>query len=290
MAALFAICSAFLYGLSIVITRIALRYANILSAVLISLLSCVVSSLILCLFFTSPSQFLNTAVLFFLAAGIIGPFFGRFFLYQGIDRVGTSIASPLYETKPLFSAIAAVFILGEKLTSPIACGVLLMMVGTATISLEQSGGQIEKKWSKKDLVFPLISGACYGVAHVLRKMGLNVAPEPIVGVMVQNVGALAFTPLLILTQKNHQRSLSKNKKAWVILSLAGILHVAAQWCFFKALHLGKVVVVSPLASLSTFFVLLLAALFLRGLEKVTWRIILGAVLIVGATWVLTAIT
>jgi uncharacterized membrane protein len=154
MAAIFAITSAFLYGLSNVITRIGLQYANILSAVLITLLSCVISSLILCFFFTSLNQFLNKAVLFFLAAGIIGPFWGRFFLYQGIDRVGTSIASPLSETKPLFSAIAAVLVLGEKLTSSIAFGVLLMMVGTATISGEQSGGQIEKKWSKKDLIFP----------------------------------------------------------------------------------------------------------------------------------------
>lgn len=290
MAAIFAITSAFLYGLSNVITRIGLQYANILSAVLITLLSCVISSLVLCFFFTSLNQFLNKAVLFFLAAGIIGPFWGRFFLYQGIDRVGTSIASPLSETKPLFSAIAAVLVLGEKLTSSIAFGVLLMMVGTATISGEQSGGQIEKKWSKKDLIFPLISGVCYGVAHVLRKIGLNVAPEPIMGVMVQNVGALALTPLLVLTQKDHQSSLSKNKQAWLILSLAGILHVAGQWCLFKALDLGKVVVVSPLASLSTFFVLVLTALFLRGLEKVTWKIVLGAVLIVGATWVLIAMT
>jgi uncharacterized membrane protein len=290
MAAIFAITSAFLYGVSHVITRIGLRHANILSAVLISLLACVISSLILCIFSTSLNQFLNRAVLFFLAAGIIGPFFGRFIFYQGIDRVGASIASPLSETKPLFSAIAAVLVLGEKLTSPIAFGVLLMMVGTATISSEQSGGQIEKTWSKKDLIFPLISGACYGVAHVLRKMGLNFSPEPIMGVMVQNVGALALTPLLVLTQRDHQRSLSKNKKAWFILSLAGILHVAGQWCLFKALDLGKVVVVSPLASLSTFFVLVLAALFLRGLEKVTWKIVLGALFIVGATWVLTVMT
>jgi len=100
-------------------------------------------------------------------------------------------------------------------------------------------------------------------------MGLNIAPDPIMGVMMQNVGVLAFTPLLVLTQKNHQRYLARNRKAWFIVSLAGILHVAAQWCLFKALDLGRVLVVSPLASLSTFFVLLLAALFLRGLEKIT---------------------
>lgn len=289
MVAIFALTSAFLYGLSNVITRVGLRYSTVLFGVHISLLSCVVSSLILCLFSTSLSQFFNRAVLFFLAAGIIGPFLGRVFLYEGIDRVGTSIASPFYETKPLFSFIAAVVILGERFTFPIVLGMLCMMIGTGIISLEKSGGQIEKKWSKRDLIFPLISGACYGLAHVLRKIGLNVIPEPSVGVMVQNVAALAFAPLLILTQSNQQRFFSNSTKAWFFHSLAGILHVAAQWCLFKALDMGQVIVVSPLSSLSTFFVLLLAALFLRGLEKVTWKIVLGTVLIVGATWMLASV-
>ena len=66
------------------------------------------------------------------------------------------------------------------------------------------------------------------------------------------------------------------------------------WCkwrlsgvFFAALDLGSVIVVSPLTSLMTFFVLILAALFLRQVERVTWKIVVGAVLIVGATTILT---
>ena len=287
MAAIFAIASAFLYGISNVITRLGLRYANILSGVLISLLSCFVSSLALSLFSTSLNQFIDKAVLFFLAAGICGPFFGRFFLFQGIDRVGPSIAATLYETKALFSVVTAILFLSECVTLPILVGILLMMFGTTVISLERSGGQIEKKWSKKDLVFPLISGACYGISYVLRKKGLNLIPDPVVGVMVQNVAALAFVPFLTLTKRNTQKSISTNRKAWIVFCLSGILQVCAQWCFFTALDSGTVVAISPLASLSTFFVILLSAFFLRALERVTIKIVLGAMLTVGATLILT---
>jgi drug/metabolite transporter (DMT)-like permease len=287
MSAFFAITSAFLYGLANVITKIGLRYTNASSAVRISLLCSFIIVFIICVFSTSPYQFMSGAVFYFLAAGVIGPFLGRVFLYKGIDRVGSAVSSTLFEDRPLFAVFAAVFILGERLTSPIGAGLFLMMAGTILISLEKSGGQIDKEWSKRDLIFPLAAGACYGVAQVFRKMGLNVSPTPLVGVMVQNVGAMASIPLLAFTGGRQNEAFSNNKKVWSIFSVVAILQILAQWCLFKALDLGTVVVVSPLSSLSSFFALLLTALFLRKLEKVTWKIVIGAILIVGATLVLT---
>jgi uncharacterized membrane protein len=100
MRAFFAICSAFLYALSNVIIKIGLRYAGSLTAVLISLLAGIAVSFFLCALVGNLGQLMNRAVLFFMFAGIVGPFWGRFFLYKGVDRLGISIASPLYETKP----------------------------------------------------------------------------------------------------------------------------------------------------------------------------------------------
>jgi drug/metabolite transporter (DMT)-like permease len=222
MSALFAIASAFLYALANVITRFGLRYASTSSGVLISLLFCFGSVLIYCLFATSLDQYLNRGVFFFLAAGIIGPFFGRLLLYIGMERVGTAISSTLYENKPLFAVIAAVIVLGETLSLPIFLGLFLMMAGTAIVSLEKSGGQIERKWSKKDLIFPLTAGACYGVSHALRKLGLNITPSPVVGVMAQNIGAIAFVPILALTRMNRENILSNNK-----IVLGAVLVVSA---------------------------------------------------------------
>ncbi len=51
---------------------------------------------------------------------------------------------------------------------------------------------LKKKWTKKDLLLPIASGACYGIAHTLRKGGLNLVPSPTVGVIAQNIGAMVF--------------------------------------------------------------------------------------------------
>jgi len=56
---------------------------------------------------------------------------------------------------------------------------------------------------------------------------------------------------------------------------------------YYALDLGKVTVVIPVASTGPFFSLLLSALFLRDVERVTLKIVLGAALIVGGVLLIT---
>ncbi len=281
MVATLAISSAFFNALGNVITRVGVRHYNPFSAFVITLLFLVGISVVISLLTVPLNQFANWAALYFLAAGIMGPLIARYLLVTGIHRVGASIALPLHGTRPLFSAIAAVAILGESLTPPITLGILLIILGAATISLEESGGPIEKKWSRKDLIFPIMAAALFGMANIPRKLGLNVMPSPIVGVTVQNASALAFLPLFTLAQRNRQRVIWNERRAWFIFGLAGLSALISQLALFYALDLGQVVIVSPLVSLSPLFVLVLVGIFLRKLERLTWKIVVGAVLIVG---------
>ena len=76
------------------------------------------------------------------------------------------------------------------------------------------------------------------------------------------------------------------KKAWLLFSMSGLFTLMGQLSVFLALEIGTVVVVSPLSSVTPFFVVLLAAVFLRKLERVTWRTVTGAVLIIAGTMTL----
>jgi len=289
MVSALAISSAFFYGLSMIFTRIGLRSSNVLSGLLISLISSLIASLVIYFYCVTPHYFDILSLLYFTLAGIIGPCVGRVLLYIGINRVGSSIASQLHATKTLFSAITAVIILGERLTLSIVLGTIIMFIGIVIVSSENPGGQIKNKWSRKDLIFPIIAGACFGLAHVIRKIGLNVIQEPIIGVLVQNAAALSLFPLIVFVQKSQERLIWNDKRSWTIFSLSGISSVIGQLCLFYALDFGQVVIVSPLASTSPFFVILLAAVFLRNIERITWKIVLGAILIIVASTVLTFI-
>jgi uncharacterized membrane protein len=58
-------------------------------------------------------------------------------------------------------------------------------------------------------------------------------------------------------------------------------------CIYYALDLGKVSVVIPISSTGPFFSLILAAMFLRDVEKVTLKIVISAAMIVCGVVLLT---
>ena len=287
MAATLAIISAFLYSLGMISAQIGLKDTDTFTGALISMIFSFIGSLFLFIFFVPISHFASWALIYFFIAGLSGPCLGRFLLFIGINRIGSSIASTLYSIKPLFSAIAAVLILGENLTAAIAAATLIMVVGLAIVSSEESGKKIESSWSKKDLIFPIMAGAAYGLSHVFRKIGLNINHDPMMGIVVQNAAALSFSLTLAILKKNHQQVNVTHPKAWIVFGLSGIFSVLGQLAIFYALNIGSVIIVSPLSAISPLFIIVIAGIYLRKVERVTWKIALGAVLIIGGTFILS---
>jgi len=267
--------------------RIGLKHLGTFSGVLISMGSSFAASLVLVIFFIPLSRFTGWALFYFVLSGLSGPCIGRIMLFIGINRVGSSTASTLYSIKPLFSAIAAMLILGEHLTFGIGLATVIMVAGLAIISTNEAGGQIQKSWTKKDLVFPIAAGAAYGLSNVLRKIGLNINYDPLMGVVAQNVTALSFSLPLAFFRRGGQPMVWKNKNGWVAFMLSGIFSVLGQLALFQALALGTVIIVSPLSAISPLFVIAIAGIFLRQLERVTWKITVGAISIVLGTVLLT---
>jgi uncharacterized membrane protein len=73
---------------------------------------------------------------------------------------------------------------------------------------------------------------------------------------------------------------------WWFLA-AGVTISLGMTCIYYALDLGKVSVVIPISSTGPFFSLILAALFLRDVERVTPKIVISAAMIVGGVLLLT---
>ena len=283
MAPAFALISAFLYSVSMVTARIGLKNMDTFSGAFISMGFSAIGSLILFIFFVPISRFTGWGLIYFIIAGLSGPCIGRLLLFVGINRLGSSTASTLYSIKPLFSAIAAVLILGESLTPGIAVATVIMVAGLAIISSKESGSRNQRSWSKKNLIFPVAAGAAYGFAHVFRKIGLNINHDPLMGVVVQNLAALSFSLTPALFRKNRHQVVWKNQTAWIAFGLSGIFSVLGQLSLFQALEIGSVVIVSPLSAISPLFVIVMAGIFLKQLERVTWKITVGAIFIVIGT-------
>ena len=88
-----------------------------------------------------------------------------------------------------------------------------------------------------------------------------------------------ISSLLWLTGKQGE-GLRLTKECLPFYLGAGVSISMAMASLYYALSLGEVIVVIPVTSTSPFFALTLSAIFLRDIEEVTLKIVLGACLIV----------
>jgi len=216
-------------------------------------------------------------------AGVIGTVAGRFLRFMAIQRLGASIASPLNNLNPLVSTGLAILLLGEQVTLPILSGTIVIVAGATLLSM--GGRQVGfRPWH---LVLPILSAFCFGVVAIFRKIALNDIGA-IAGTAINVTTALiVFTAFLIAS--GDRRALACDGRSLAYFVGAGLTENLSVFLTVVALGLGTVSVVTPLTSTSPIFMLLLSPLLLRGVERVTGRIIIGTVLIVLGVYLITAL-
>lgn len=127
------------------------------------------------------------------------------------------------------------------------------------------------------IAFGIGAAMAYGTSSVLIRKGTTTMTPPLVGAAVS---LLAGTlTLLIFKAGELKSSLSQSRKATGFLLLSGITAGLGILSSFFALSQAPVVIVSPIQSTSPLFALVWSALFLRRLEKITPRLIIGSILV-----------
>jgi uncharacterized membrane protein len=137
------------------------------------------------------------------------------------------------------------------------------------------------------LFYPFLSALCFGTVVIIRKLGLSHAP-PMFGYAINVTTAfIAFTAYLVASgQFSTVACDGKGLRHFVVAGLGENIGVL---CVLIALSLGQVSVVTPLNGTAPLFVLALAYIFLKDVERLTGRLVLGTVLIVLGVFLLTAV-
>lgn len=270
--------TALCYSISTVFILKGMKDSNPNSALLLS--TSIQVFFLTCLLLTSPPRINWTAVLFFSLSGILASGFGRLFNFISIRHLGIATSSALGGTKPLIATVLALMFLGERVAIFTLIGTILVVSGVFLIS-----GGVEAFARSKELLFPILSASFYGLSEVVRKTGLNILPDSLLGAQVgATSGMLGFLTYLVLTRKIGE--IKVNKKSFVYFSGTGAT-VSIAWILnFTAMRLGTVSIVSTLTGTTPLFSLLLSWLILRGQENLGYRVTLGSLVIVaGATLV-----
>ena len=283
-AEIVAILSAMGWAGDSVLVRFGLRRSNIFAAMLISYavsITCVWSYLIA----TTSLEFLKSpAMIYYLISGCLQPLFARALFYEGITRIGVARAGPLRACEPLFAAAAAVTFLGEKPGIVVYFGTVLIVGSVWVISGRQEG---EKNWRLIDATLPIGAAMISTVSQTLRKQALKIIPDPFVAVaIVTTVSLLLLLGFIFTTKRTEQLRMTRDSFGFFVC--AALIATAAQIANFIALGRGQMSAIIPLLNTSPLFTVVLSAVFLRKLETVNLRIVIGAILMVAGVGLITS--
>lgn len=72
-------------------------------------------------------------VTLFVLGGILAPGLVRPFYFLGVERIGPALATSLGSVSPFCILIPAILFLGEKITTPIVIGIILIVAGIVVL-------------------------------------------------------------------------------------------------------------------------------------------------------------
>lgn len=278
-----AILSAMGWAADSILVRKGARFSNIFGAAFISYLVtsvCLWSIITLSLSF---QQLRSQALFYFMLSGLLQPLLARILHYMGITRLGVSRSGPLRGLSPLFALMLAVLFLDERPNSFVYGGTILTVVGVWFILSRQGE---EREWRVFDLVFPLGAAFIAAVSQNLRKMGLLMLPNPLIGAAVTtSTSLIVFFVSLLLMGKI--RLIRLQRASMPFFGSAAFIATGAQLLVFVSLSRGEVSVMVPLFNMNPLFSVIFSALFLRDLEKVTSKTFIGVILLVAGVALIT---
>jgi DME family drug/metabolite transporter len=278
-AQLIALSSAISYAASTISARLGMSYSTPITITFISL---VVHTLTLwtTVFLTGGIPEVSTvALVLFVIVGVLMPVM-RLLTYTGIARIGASRSGSLRSTHPLFSTLIAITILHEEASGAVLVGTFLVVLGIIFISWQpEERLSPSRRWY---ILFPLTASFIAGVVHPITRYALSISNYPLFfAALVGIVSLLFFVGYLALVSPSEQPVWNR-KALWPFLA-AGLFESLGYLLFNTAMGAGPVVFVSPILGTIPMWVLVGSVVFLRKLEQVSFRTVIGSCSVVAGT-------
>ncbi len=212
--------------------------------------------------------------------GIVGFAVGRGLTFLGIKHIGASRSTTVYASYPLFTMALAIPFLGERVSAALVAGVLLIIGGVTLLLIERDAEKMIASGANRMLgyAYSLGSAVAFGSNTVLIKFLVSGRVHPMVTVTV----ALFFgvVTLMAVAGRGLGAGFRVNPRSTAFLALSGVSSTLGAMALYYGLRIAPAVVITPLGSTSPLFTLLGTYLFLRKLEKVTYYVVLGCLMVV----------
>ena len=226
------------------------------------------------------SDIFTPAVLPFMVAGFIAPGLTRLVMFIGYTRIGVGRTVALMSTTPLFAIVIAITFLGERPSLLLLAGATLIVGGGVVMARR---GRDDTSWRRRHMIYPIVAALGFALRDVISRAGLVQFPRPLIGAAAATLMAVVAIWGFAGVQQGLGR-VAFNGPGLRLALLSGLCEGTAYILMWRALGLSNVSVVSPLTNATPMFTILLVPLFLRGVEKMTWRIAIASIMAVAGVF------
>jgi DME family drug/metabolite transporter len=275
-----ALLSAMSFGLSQILVR---KNLDKSTYIYISLVVTIMGNVILwplALTFIDLSTVNFEGLLLFVFAGLLAPGIARLFYFKGMETAGISANASIFATYPLYTSIIAILLLGEEITVENWIGLVCIIAGVIFVGRSiHKGDSSHKSVSKKGFIIPVLGSLAIAFSQIVRKEGLNIYNQPLLGVAVGYTTALIVYPIVMAFSKD--AGASRFSRQDMRLFWKPGVGIAAGWLLsFLALSQEMVSIVAPILQTELLFILFFAYIFLRKIEKYSLKLVASAFLII----------
>lgn len=282
VAAAFAV--SLLMATAGIFSRRGLQYAPFDTMLFASLLVSAPIFLVLAFTFEHTTPPLEAAA-FIGVSGVIGSAAARGLSFSSYKHIGPGKTMSFIALSPMFVALLAAIVLGEQLTTGVAIGTVFVVAGVVVLARESSIEVQAGDGTRAVLLIPIAAALLISVSVVLRKFALDAGVPPLTAAAINATTAFAtVTPFVLANQG--RGILRTDRRAIKQFGVASVLMTVAFTLYFIGLRITPASSFFPIIQTQPLFGVLLSAIYLGKLERITSRTVAGAlVIVVGAALV-----
>ncbi|HEY7557810.1 MAG TPA: EamA family transporter [Candidatus Binatia bacterium] len=233
--------------------------------------------------FYSETKFLAAENLIFVGVGLLVPGVSRVLSFRGVRVLGSSITSTIVNTTPVFSTVLAIALLGERPGTLVVAGVLLTVAGLITVSWVGA----TTNYRKVELVFPFLCALIFSLKDITLRWTLGAGGgQPVFAAAI--AAATSTIEIFLINRYLYGEKFVLppfHVSRWFIWS--GLFTGGSFLFMYLAFSLERVSIVAPLINSYVVFVLLLTPLMARRIERISWRTVTGAGMVVGGIFLVS---
>ncbi len=222
-------------------------------------------------------------VVLLVAAGLLGPLVGALLFTTAIAQIGASHASALWGgSNPLFTMLFAIVFLGETPDLIGILSVLIIVGGIVVVGYHGHEGTVMllEKTKLAGGVIALLSGICVSFSQIGRGAALSNGATPSTAFFIfQMTSFMVMTMVCFAKAKSFQFLKQIGRKSVYCYVGAGIGILVGAYSLLISFTLMPVWQAVAIRNIQPILAVLFSWMFLKKVDKISLRLVLGATLV-----------